>query len=130
MSYAGDLTAETAWGMLGQECVLLDVRTPGEWQHIGVPDLSALHTKPVFIAWNTDTGAPNPQFLEQLTSAVPLEKKLLVLCRSGVRSIAAAQAAAEAGYTAYNIVEGFEGVPDSYGDRVVNGWKNRKLPWH
>lgn len=129
MSYAGDLSAEAAWELLGPDSVLLDVRTRGEWQHIGVPDLSAVDQEPVFIEWSTADGTPNPDFLTQLASAVPVGKTLLVLCRSGVRSIAAAQAATGAGYTAYNILEGFEGVPDGYGDRVVNGWKNRRLPW-
>jgi hypothetical protein len=41
----------------------------------------------------------------------------------------AAEAATAAGYTAFNVLEGFEGMADGYGDRVVNGWKNRSLPW-
>ena len=53
----------------------------------------------------------------------------MFLCRSGVRSIAAAEAATAAGFTSYNVLEGFEGEPDAYGDRVLNGWKNRHLPW-
>ncbi|ALE07325.1 sulfurtransferase [Arthrobacter sp. ERGS1:01] len=129
MSYAGDLAPETAWEKLANGAVLVDVRTEGEWAHIGVPDVSALGTEPVFIQWNLASGAPNPAFLEELAAAVPAEKPLVVLCRSGARSIAAAEAATAAGYTAFNVLEGFEGVPDSYGDRVVNGWKNRKLPW-
>ncbi len=130
MSYAGDLTPKAAWEQLTADSVLLDVRTEGEWQHIGVPDLSALNAEPVFIAWNSGSGARNPEFLTQLKAAVPTSKKLLVLCRSGRRSIAAAEAATAAGYTAFNILEGFEGEADRFGDRVVNGWKNRQLPWH
>ena len=129
MSYAGDLAPETAWERVANGAVLVDVRTEGEWAHIGVPDVSALGTEPVFIQWNLASGDRNPAFLAELAAAVPAEKPLVVLCRSGARSIAAAEAATAAGYTAYNVLEGFEGVPDSYGDRVVNGWKNRKLPW-
>lgn len=129
MSYAGDLTPEAAWELLTPDTVLLDVRNQGEWQHIGVPDLSSLNAEPVFIEWNAGTGARNPEFLTQLQAAVAPHKKLLVLCRSGVRSIAAAEAATAAGYTAFNILEGFEGETDRFGDRVVNGWKNRQLPW-
>ncbi|ALV46927.1 Rhodanese-related sulfurtransferase [Arthrobacter alpinus] len=129
MSYAGDLAPATAWDHIAAGAVLVDVRTEGEWTHIGVPDTSALNTEPVFIQWNLANGSNNPQFLAELLQAVPTEKSLVVLCRSGARSIAAATAATAAGYTAYNVLEGFEGEPDRYGDRVVNGWKNRKLPW-
>ncbi|POH75099.1 rhodanese-like domain-containing protein [Arthrobacter glacialis] len=129
MSYAGDLAPATAWEHLAAGAALLDVRTEGEWAHIGVPDTSALNTEPVFIQWNLASGHSNPDFLAQLLAAVPTEKPLVVLCRSGARSIAAAHAATAAGYTAYNVLEGFEGEPDSYGERVINGWKNRSLPW-
>lgn len=129
MSYAGDLTPATAWDHLAAGAVLVDVRTDGEWAHIGVPDISLLEAEPVFIQWNLANGTNNREFLSQLQEAVPTEKPLVLLCRSGARSIAAAQAATAAGYTAYNVLEGFEGVPDQHGDRVVNGWKNRNLPW-
>ncbi len=130
MSYAGDLAPAIAWEHVAAGAVLVDVRTDGEWAHIGVPDTSSLSTEPVFIQWNLANGSNNPEFLAQLLATVPTEKQLVVLCRSGARSIAAATAATAAGYTAYNVLEGFEGEPDRYGDRVINGWKNRKLPWH
>lgn len=130
MSCAGDLAPASAWEHVAAGAVLLDVRTEGEWAHIGVPDTSSLGAEPVFIQWNLANGTNNPQFLAELQSVVPTGKQLVVLCRSGARSIAAAEAATAAGYTAYNVLEGFEGMPDGYGDRVVNGWKNRKLPWH
>ncbi len=129
MSYAGDLAPTAAWERVAAGAVLVDVRTEQEWQHIGVPDVSALNTEPVFIQWNLGSGSSNAEFLAQLRAAVPAGRELLMLCRSGVRSIAAAEAATAAGYAAYNILEGFEGAPDHHGDRVVNGWKNRKLPW-
>lgn len=129
MSYAGDLAPAEAWKQIAAGAVLLDVRTEGEWAHIGVPDVSTLDVEPVFIQWNLGNGANNPQFLAELQTAVPTNKPLVVLCRSGARSIAAAEAATAAGYTAYNVLEGFEGVPDRHGDRVVNGWKNSQLPW-
>lgn len=130
MSCAGDLAPASAWEHVAAGAVLLDVRTEGEWAHIGVPDTSSLGAEPVFIQWNLANGTNNPQFLADLQSVVPTDRQLVVLCRSGARSIAAAEAATAAGYTAYNVLEGFEGMPDGYGDRVVNGWKNRKLPWH
>ncbi|MGO4385043.1 rhodanese-like domain-containing protein [Specibacter sp. RAF43] len=129
MSYAGDLAPAQAWERLADGAVLVDVRTDGEWAHIGVPDVSALGAEPVFIQWNFSTGAPNPDFLAQLQELVPAERTVVMLCRSGARSVSAAEAATAAGYTAFNMLEGFEGVPDGYGERTVNGWKNRNLPW-
>ena len=41
----------------------------------------------------------------------------MLLCRSGVRSIAAARRATELGIEAYNILEGFEGDADENGHR-------------
>ncbi|WP_026556119.1 rhodanese-like domain-containing protein [Arthrobacter sp. 35W] len=129
MSYAGDLAPAEAWDKVAAGALLVDVRTEGEWAHIGVPDTSALDTTPLFIQWNLAGGTPNPAFLSELSAAVPAEAELVFLCRSGVRSIAAAEVATAAGFTAYNVLEGFEGQPDAYGDRVLNGWKNSQLPW-
>ena len=130
MSYAGDLTPQDAWAKLEQGAVLVDVRTEGEWAHIGVPDTKATDNDPLFIQWTFPGGIPNPDFVEQLKQQAPEDTgvELLFLCRSGQRSIAAAIAATQAGFTAYNVLEGFEGEPDRYGERTVNGWKNRGLP--
>jgi rhodanese-related sulfurtransferase len=59
--------------------------------------------------------------------AVPV----LLLCRSGARSRAAAIALTQAGYTnAFNVANGFEGDPDKQGHRgTINGWKASGLPW-
>ncbi|HPT57685.1 MAG TPA: rhodanese-like domain-containing protein, partial [Casimicrobium sp.] len=57
-------------------------------------------------------------------------KPLLLLCRSGVRSVASAKRATELGVTAYNILEGFEGDPDGTAHRGTRGgWRYRGLPW-
>jgi rhodanese-related sulfurtransferase len=130
MSYAGDLTPQDAWAKLEEGAVLVDVRTEGEWAHIGIPDTKATENDPLFIQWTFPGGIPNPGFVEQLKQQAPEDPRveLLFLCRSGQRSIAAAIAATQAGFTAYNVLEGFEGEPDRYGERTVNGWKNRGLP--
>ena len=50
-------------------------------------------------------------------------KKLVLLCRSGVRSHHAAALAAQNGYgQAFNVLEGFEGDKNASGQRRVNGW--------
>jgi rhodanese-related sulfurtransferase len=133
MSYAGDLSPQEAWAKLEAGAVLVDVRTQSEWTYIGVPDTTSAndrHNDPLFIQWNLAGGIPNSKFVEQLKEQAPdaAGTEYLFLCRSGVRSVAAARAASEAGFVAYNVLEGFEGVPDQYGERSVNGWKNRGLP--
>ena len=59
------------------------------------------------------------------------EQKIYFLCRSGVRSLAAAQAAQAAGFPhVFNIADGFEGPPDPQGHRgTTAGWKADGLPW-
>jgi rhodanese-related sulfurtransferase len=130
MSYAGDLTPQEAWTKLEQGAILVDVRTEGEWAHIGIPDTKATENDPLFIPWTFPGGIPNPDFVDQLKQQAPEDTstELVFLCRSGQRSIAAAIAATQAGFTSYNVLEGFEGEPDRYGGRTVNGWKNRGLP--
>ena len=67
--------------------------------------------------------AMNADFDTQMRAAVPEGARAVLLCRSGVRSIAAARRATELGITAYNILEGFEGDADAQGQRgnVVAG---------
>ena len=130
MSYAGDLSHTEAWAKLEAGAILVDVRTEGEWAHIGIPDTKATENDPLFIQWNLAGGIPNSRFIEDLQQQAPEDEavELVFICRSGQRSISAAIAATQAGFTAYNVLEGFEGEPDRYGERTVNGWKNRGLP--
>ncbi len=53
------------------------------------------------------------------------------ICRSGVRSLAAAEAARDAGFPhVYNVADGFEGPIDANGHRgQAAGWKADGLPW-
>jgi rhodanese-related sulfurtransferase len=62
---------------------------------------------------------------------VPKDTPVMFLCRSGVRSNAAAEAATRAGWKqAYNILEGFEGDKDAEQHRnTVGGWRKTGLPW-
>ena len=124
-SYAGDVSPELAWAWVqAGEAVIVDVRTDAEREWVGfVPGAVAA-------AWKQWPGmALNPTFDQQVRDAAG-EKKLLMLCRSGVRSIAAAKRATELGIEAYNILEGFEGDPDANAHRGnKGGWRSRGLPW-
>jgi rhodanese-related sulfurtransferase len=119
--------AELAWQWLqAGEAVLVDVRTDAEREWVGkVPGAVA-------VAWKQWPGmAANQNFDAELRAAVPEGKKVVLLCRSGVRSVAAAQRAAGLGIEAYNILEGFEGDVDANGQRgQLGGWRKRGLPWH
>jgi len=124
--YAGDVTSALAytWWQNG-EAILVDVRTDAEREWVGfVPGAVA-------VAWKQWPGmAMNTDFDAALRAAVPVGKKVVLLCRSGVRSIAAAKRATELGLEAYNILEGFEGDPDSQAHRGnKGGWRLRGLPW-
>ena len=130
MSYAGDITPQEAWQKLLDGAVLVDVRTEEEWAHIGIPDTHSTDNDPLFIPWVFAGGIPNPDFVNELTLQAPEpgSAELVFLCRSGNRSSYAAEVATNLGFTAYNILEGFEGHPGPDGHRTVNGWKNRGLP--
>jgi rhodanese-related sulfurtransferase len=125
--YAGDVMPEQAaqW-MASGEAVLVDVRSDAEREWVGyVPGA-------VPLAWKQWPGmVPNPGFDDGIRAVGEGgHKKLVLLCRSGVRSIAAAKRATELGFEAYNILEGFEGNPDDQGHRgLLGGWRKRGLPW-
>jgi rhodanese-related sulfurtransferase len=125
LGYAGDVTPQTAyeWVQSGA-AVLVDVRSDAEREWVGfVPGA-------VPVAWKQWPGmVPNPAFDAAVRLAAD-GKKLVLLCRSGVRSIAAAKRATELGLEAYNILEGFEGDANAAGHRGTHGgWRMRGLPW-
>jgi rhodanese-related sulfurtransferase len=94
--YLGDATPAQAWALHRSGAArLADLRTQAEWLYLG-------HVEGVpLVEWRA-FGAqhPNPRFLEQLAEIVPHDAPVLLLCRSGVRSQSAAQAATEAGWRA------------------------------
>ena len=124
--YAGDVscTLALAWWQ-AEEAVLVDVRSDAERTWVGfIPGAVAL-------AWKQwPEMASNPDFDALLLKEVSNGKKVLLLCRSGVRSIAAAKRATELGLLAYNILGGFEGDLDDLAHRgQLGGWRLNGLPW-
>jgi rhodanese-related sulfurtransferase len=121
LQYAGDVTPEEAWYLFAHgDALLVDVRTAEELQTVGyVPD--SIH-----IAWATgNLLEKNPNFLRELESRANRQDAILFLCRSGRRSVAAAEAASRLGFrNVFNVTEGFEGV-QGHG----NGWRAYDLPW-
>ncbi|MFH1658841.1 MAG: rhodanese-like domain-containing protein [Pseudomonadota bacterium] len=127
-AYQGELTPQEASDLLrlAPGAKIVDVRTRAEWDWVGRV------AGAVEIEWNQyPGGVRNPNFVAELKRQVDPEALVMFLCRSGVRSIAAATAATEAGYNAcYNILEGFEGDKDANGHRnTIGGWRKAGLPW-
>lgn len=125
--YAGNVTPQEAWELVSTHAaVLVDVRTAEERQFVGrVPD--SIHV-PWLIGANLQR---NQRFVRELEGKVRREDVLLLLCRSGGRSVAAAQALTEARFrNAFNILEGFEGDLDELQQRGGrSGWRFQHLPW-
>jgi rhodanese-related sulfurtransferase len=137
--YAGEVSLSDAYALLrdDEQAVLVDVRTKAEWTYVGVPDLSGLGRTPILIEWQTYPAMQvaadfTPRLIAELTArgATP-GTPVLFLCRSGVRSLAAARALASAGWRrCHNVTEGFEGGLDEERHRGVHGgWRASGLPW-
>lgn len=137
----GIVDPDEAWQILNNDksARLIDVRTRAEWGFVGVPDIRELGSEPLFIEWSTFPGMSlNTAFAAEVEGALGPEGSgpLLFICRSGARSMQAAQAVTEhyagkgVSVTCLNVAEGFEGDLDASGHRGChNGWKARGLAW-
>jgi rhodanese-related sulfurtransferase len=127
LGYSGNVTPNEALELLNAGAArLIDVRTPEERKFVGYVQDS------VAVPWATGTAfTRNPRFIRELEGKARKDEVLLFLCRSGSRSILAAEAASRAQFQqAYNILEGFEGELDPQRRRGSNdGWRFRGLPW-
>lgn len=118
MNYAGNLTVDEAVQRIRNGAVLVDVRSAAEWQQVGVPLTDSLGSPAVFVEWNRNDGTRNTGFIDEIEQLNGRE--ILFLCRSGRRSIEAAEHATAAGHTAYSVLGGFESP---------GGWQGRGLAW-
>ncbi len=131
-----EISPPVAWEILqsSADTVLLDVRSRMEFDYVGhVPDslFVALKEPP---DWEMD-----PAFVANVNKALntkypnrdPKDLTILALCRSGARSMMAAEELADKGFKeVINIAEGFEGDKDENKHRnSVNGWRYHGLPW-
>lgn len=126
-TFAGSLSPRDAWALVQQQAgILVDVRTAEELKFVGrVPDSA-------HVAWQTGPALlKNPRFLRDLEKIAAKNQVILLLCRSGKRSAAAAEAAARQGFSqVYNVLEGFEGDLDPSQQRgEQGGWRHWNLPW-
>jgi len=136
------VTAEKAWQWWqhDQDSVnIIDVRTPAEYIFVGHAPM-ARNIPFKFLSSEYKDGKPkmtlNPDFLDTVKKYYRETDLLILHCRSGGRSAAAANVLAQAGFSnVYSMTDGFEGdkldAENSYnnGKRIVNGWKNSGAPW-
>jgi len=107
--------------------LLIDCRTEIHFFYVGHP-VDAIN-----IEWNT---APefdvNPHFADEvLRMAGRKDRPIILICRSGKRSVDAGLALEQHGFTQVsNVLEGFEGALDGDHHRgTLGGWRMRGLPW-
>ncbi len=137
------LTSRDAHVAVSREPSLLfiDVRTPEEFGLVGHP---ASIDRNIPFAWLGGAYNPvvgqygfvrNPKFVSEVESYVSAmggsrDSDVILICRSGSRSAAAADLLARAGFThVWSVVDGFEGSADKRGHRTIGGWRNEALPW-
>lgn len=112
------LVSEEGW-------TLVDVRS--------IPEYEAGHPAGAYnVPWaHAVNGAmqPNPEFLAVMQQRFPRDAKLLLACRSGGRSMKAAEALASVGYTQLTDQRaGWDGARDAFGRVQEVGWSGAGLP--
>jgi rhodanese-related sulfurtransferase len=132
---------------LVNKVLMIDIRTRAEAMYVGmaasVDFLVPVLDFPEFWEWSDQRNEfiqqSNPNFVKDVEKrlaqmGLTKDDPVILICRSGVRSNAASGLLFEMGFKqSYTVIDGFEGDtakdgPEK-GHRVVNGWKNAKLPW-
>ena len=112
---------------------LIDVRTKPEWIYVGVPDLSSINKKVIFVSWQVYPEMETNKFFENqiLESNIKKDNNLYFICRSGNRSNNAAEFLASRGFSnCFNVIDGFEGKLNHERQRtLIDGWQFNNLPW-
>lgn len=135
MSDVKNLSPQEAADLMKEnpKTILLDVRTTIEHNFVGHP-VGSIH-----IPWmDAPDWQVNSTFVEDVLAVAsirdanaPKTVPLVLMCRSGQRSIPSSQLLMEQGFTnVAHIGEGFEGDLDESGHRgTTGGWRFRGLPW-
>jgi rhodanese-related sulfurtransferase len=108
------------------EAVFVDCRSEMEYLFVGHP-AGSLH-----VAWNDGPDWDvNPHFVGQVKKITSVDRPVVVICRSGQRSLEAGKALEAAGFSeVYNVEHGFEGELDHEHHRnSISGWRHDSLPW-
>jgi rhodanese-related sulfurtransferase len=116
------VSPERAYGLVkAREAILIDIRTIEERRQ-GYPE-NSFH-----IPWRIGPALlRNPRFQKVLREITAPDTVTLLICRTGRRSLEAAQELRKIGFPyAYDVLEGFEGLEGAAG---LSGWKAKGLPW-
>ena len=109
-----------------RDAVFIDCRSEMEYLFVGHPT-GAMH-----IGWNDGPDWEiNPHFVAQVKKATSVDRPVVLICRSGNRSVSAGKALEDVGYTqVYNVLHGFEGeLDDNHRRNTETGWRFDGLPW-
>ena len=75
----------------------------------------------------------NPHFVGEIKRLAghSVQRPVVLICRSGNRSVDAGEALEAAGFQkVYNVLHGFEGdLDDTHHRSALNGWRHAGLPW-
>jgi len=103
--------------------VLIDVRSKDEWENVGKPNGNKIDLEIYFLSIKSIKGEINQNFIEEFKNLkIDRGKEILVMCKSGSRSLFASNLLIKEEYNCINISDGFEGNDQN------NGWKNTGLP--
>ncbi len=124
------LLPRQAWDLLQREpeALFIDCRTDAEFFFVGHASGSMHVAMYDGLDWT-----PNPHFVAEVRklSGHSLGRPVVIICRSGRRSVEAGEALEAAGFSrVYNVLHGFEGELDEHRRRGrLNGWRFEGLPW-
>ena len=144
------MTAQEAYGAATSnsgDVVLIDIRSRAEVNFLGMPTVADANIPYMDLGefakfdekkghYKLDVNSHFAERVAKLLTSKGLDKNatIILMCRSGSRSAKAANLLADLGYkNVFSVVDGYEGdkAKDGAfaGQRVVNGWRNSKLPW-
>ena len=133
-AYVNNISALRAWDILKLDnSIMVDVRTDMEHKLHGVADLSSINKVILFIEYKqNEYGKVDDVVLMSIKYHLKdLDSKIVVICKSGVRSLLISNILVQLGYKfVYNIYDGFCGNSRLEDNRnIKNGWINSNLPW-
>jgi rhodanese-related sulfurtransferase len=124
------LTPQQTWAYLQAhpQALFVDVRMEIEYLYVGHPP-GVVH-----VPWyEYPEMTPSPEhFVAQVQrEAGSVDRPVVLICRSGKRTVEAGQALEAAGFgEVVNVLHGFEGELDANFQRGrVSGWRHDGLPW-
>ena len=108
------------------DALFIDCRSEMEYLFVGHP------VGAMMIPWNDGQDWEiNPHFVAHVKKAASVDRPIILICRSGNRSLNAGHALEQAGFTrVHNVLHGFEGeLDETHRRNSISGWRRDGLPW-